>query len=109
MLTIVLLTASVSVGRAFVNLMRTDQGFNTKGLVTVSVSLDGTTHQGAGRPLSYFEEALARIRRLPGVRSASATEYLPIYATGFVGGPWGFDGRPAKGSSMFVPVMPTIF
>ncbi len=109
MLTIVLLTASVSVGRAFVNLMRTDRGFNVKGLVTVSVSLDGTTHDAAGQQLPYFEEALSRIRRLPGVRSASATEYLPLYATGFVGGPWGLDGRPAKGNSMFVPVLPDYF
>jgi predicted permease len=86
MLTIILLSASVSVGRAFVKLMGTDRGFDVKGLVTVNVSLSGTTHQLAQRELAYFEEALARIRRLPGVRSASATEFLPLYATGFVGG-----------------------
>lgn len=109
MLTIVLLIASISVGRAFVNLMRISRGFDAKGLITVSVSLDGTTHQGAGKQLPYFEEALARIRRLPGVRSASATDSLPVYATGFVGGPWGFDGRPAKVNSMFVPVLADYF
>lgn len=109
MLTIILLTASVSVGRAFVNLMRTDRGFDSKGLVTVSVSLDGTTHQGPGQQLAYFEEALARIRRLPVVRSASATEFLPLYATAFVGGPFGLDGRPPKESSMIVPVLPDYF
>src|SRR6202167_2243326 len=49
MLMIVLLTASVSVGRAFVNLMRTDRGFDRKGLVTVSTSLEGTTHGADGR------------------------------------------------------------
>lgn len=109
MLTIVLLTASVSVGRAFVNLTRIDRGFDVRGLVTVSVSLEGTTHQDGKRPLAYFEEALARIRRLPGVRSASATEFLPLYATGFVGGPWGLDGRPAKRYSMRVPVLSGYF
>ncbi len=86
-LTLVLLITSVSVGRAFFHLMRVDRGFGTPGLVTVSVSLDGTTRGIAGRQLPYFEEALTRIRRLPGVRSASATEFLPLYATGFVGGP----------------------
>jgi predicted permease len=109
MLTIILLTASVSVGRAFVNLMRTDRGFDWKGLVTVNVSLGGTTHQLAQRELPYFEEALARVRRLPGVRSASATEFLPLYATGFVGGPFGLDGHPAKRGAMMVPVLSGYF
>ncbi|MCU1272827.1 MAG: hypothetical protein JWO48_258 [Bryobacterales bacterium] len=109
MLTIILFTASVSVGRAFVNLMRTDRGFDVKGLVTVNVSLDGTTHQLAQRELPYFEEALARVRRLPGVSSASATEFLPLYATGFVGGAFGLDRRPAKRSSMMVPVLSDYF
>jgi len=108
-LTLVLLTASISVGRAFVSLMRTDRGFDAQGLVTVSVSLDGTTRGVAGRQLPYFEEVLDRIRRLPGVRSASETEFLPLDATGFVGGPFGFDGRPAKMNSTMVPVLSGYF
>lgn len=108
-LTIVLLTASVSVGRAFLKLMGTNRGYDVKGLVTVSVSLDGTTHQLAQRELPYFEEALARVRRLPGVRSASATVFLPLYSTGFVGGPFGLDGHPAKRSSTRIPVLADYF
>ena len=49
------------------------------------------------------------MRRLPGVRSASATEFLPLYATGFIGGTFGMDGRPAAESSMLVPVFPDYF
>jgi len=109
MLTIMLVAASISVGRAFLDLMQMDRGFDRSGLITVNVSLTGTHHQDDRRRLAYFEEALARIRRLPGVRSASETEFLPIYATGFVGGPFGMDGRPAKESSMQVPVMPDYF
>lgn len=109
MLTIVLLTASVSMGRAFLNLMKTDRGFGTKGLVTVSVSLDGTTHALDGRRLPYFEESLDRIRRLRGVQDASETEFLPLGANGFVGGPFGFDGRPAKLNSTMIPVMSDYF
>jgi predicted permease len=109
MLTIVLLAASISVGRAFVNLMRIDRGFDWRGVVTVNVSLEGTTHQTDERRLGYFQEALAQIRRLPGVRSASATEFLPIYATGFVGGPFGMNGRRAKENSMIVPVSTDYF
>jgi predicted permease len=109
MLTIVLLAASISVGRAFVKLMSIDRGFDRSGLVTVNVALDGTIHQTDERRLGYFQEALVRIRRLPGVRSASATEFLPIYATGFIGGPFGMDGRPANENSMRVPVFPDYF
>src|SRR5581483_4325535 len=52
---------------------------------------------------------LARIHRLPGVVDASATEFLPLYATGFVGGRFGLDGRAPKQSSMCVPVMADYF
>ena len=109
MLTIVLLTASFSIGRAFLHIMGIDRGFTTSGLITVSVALDGTTHGVNGRQLSYFQETLSRIRRLPGVRSASATEFLPLYATDFVGGPFSLDGRPPQANSMAVPVMPDYF
>lgn len=108
-LTLVLLAASFSVGRAFVNLMRIDRGFDLKGLVTVSVSLDGTTHQLPGRPLAYFEEALARIRAVPGVRYASETEFLPLKSSAFIGAPFGFDGHPARENSMLVPVLGNYF
>jgi putative ABC transport system permease protein len=77
--------------------------------VTVNVSLDGTTHQLDKRQLPYFEEVLDRIRKLPGVRSASATEFLPLYASAFVGGPFGMDGRPARRNSMMVPVLSGYF
>ena len=52
---------------------------------------------------------LDRIRNLPGVRTASATEFLPLYASAFVGGPFGLDGRPAKRSSTMVPVLSGYF
>jgi putative ABC transport system permease protein len=109
MLTIVLLAGSISLGRALVSLMKTDRGYDVKQVVTVSVALDGTTHQLDNSRLPYFEQVLERIRRLPGVRSASATEFLPLYASGFVGGPFGLDGRPAARNSTMIPVMGDYF
>jgi hypothetical protein len=105
----ILLAGSVSVGAAINHLMRIDRGYDVKGVVTVNVSLDGTTHQLGKTQLPYFEEVLDRIRSLPGVRSASATEFLPLYASGFVGGPFGLDGRPAKRNSTMVPVLSGYF
>ena len=109
MLTMILLAGSVSLGRGFVQLMRIDRGYQIKGIVTVGVSLEGTTHQLNKRQLAYFEEVLDRVRGLPGVRAASATEFLPLYASAFVGGPFGLDGRPARRSSTMIPVLSGYF
>jgi predicted permease len=109
MLTMILLAASVSLGRALTHLMRIDRGYNVQGIVTVGVSLEGTTHQMQNHQLPYFEEVLDRLRASPGVRSASATEFLPLYASAFVGGPFGLDGRPAARSSTMIPVLPGYF
>ena len=108
-LTIILVSGSVSLARAFVNLMKTDRGYDVKNVITVGVSLDGTTHQLDKSQLPYFEQVLDRIRRLPGVRSASATEFLPLHASAFVGGPFGLDGRAAARSSTMIPVMAEYF
>lgn len=108
-LAIVLLTSSLSVGRAFVHLMRINRGFVPQDLLTVNISLQGTTHQGGARSLAYFEEALGRVRRLPGVQSASATEFLPIYSTGGIGGVFHVDGKPGKASSSVIPVFSDYF
>jgi putative ABC transport system permease protein len=109
MLTMILLASSVCLGRVFVHLMQMDRGYDVQGVVTAGVSLDGTSQQLNKGQLAYFEEVLGRIRRLPGVRAASATEFLPLYAAAFVGGPFGMDGRPAKRSSTLVPVLSDYF
>jgi putative ABC transport system permease protein len=109
MLTIILLATSVSLGRAFVHLMRVDRGYDVQGIVTVNISLDGTSYQLNKRELPYFEEVLDRIRLLPSVRSASATDFLPLYASAFVGGPFGLDGRQAPLNSTMVPVLSGYF
>ena len=109
MLTMVLLTAAISTGRAFAHLMRVDRGFDCSGLATVNVSLEGTTHKSDASRRSYFEEALARVRRLPGVESASATEFLPLYATAFIGGRFQVNGHPVSKASMVNPVLPDYF
>jgi putative ABC transport system permease protein len=108
-LTIILLAGSLCVGRAFFQLMRMDRGYETGGIATASISLDGTIHQIENRQRAYFEEVLDRLRRQPGVRSASATEFLPLYASAFVGGPFGIDGRPAQRNSTMIPVLADYF
>ncbi|HEY6249799.1 MAG TPA: ABC transporter permease, partial [Candidatus Angelobacter sp.] len=109
MLTMILLAASVCLGRGFARLMKIDRGYDVAEVVTVGISLDGTTHQVNKRQLPYFEEVLDRVRALPGVRTASATEFLPLYASAFVGGPFGLDGRLAGRNSTLVPILAGYF
>ncbi len=108
-ITVVLLTASVSLGRAFRTLMREERGYDVRQVVTVNVSLEGTAWQQNKRQMAYFAEALERVRRLPGVRSASLTEFLPLYADGFLGGPFGVDGRRGPRGATMIPVMEQYF
>jgi predicted permease len=109
MLTIVLVTASISLGRAFLALMQVDRGFDRTGVVTAMVSLQGTPRETDASRLAYFREALDRIRRLPGVRTASTTQFLPLDAKGGIGGRFRVDGRLASTGSAIVPVMPDYF
>ncbi|MGP0075305.1 MAG: ADOP family duplicated permease [Bryobacteraceae bacterium] len=110
-LTVVLLTSSVSVGRAFSHLMQMDRGFKVDGVVTASVSLDGTRHTPPVARLAYFNEVVDRLRHLPGVRTASATDFLPLYSKAFIGGPFSLDGHPSPpgtGTDL-VPIMSDYF
>jgi putative ABC transport system permease protein len=111
MLTIVLLTASVSVVRALSHELHIDRGFRPDGVVTASVALDGTVRGKPGARLQYFEEVLDRLRHLPGVRSASSTEFLPLLSGKFIGGPYAFDGHPsARGTgTLVIPIMAGYF
>ena len=110
MLTIVLLTASLSVMRALSHQLLLDRGFHADGLVTASVALDGTVRNKSGQRLQYFEEVLDRLRQLPEVRAASATEFSPLLSQQFMGGPYKFDGhQPEHGGTDVIPVMADYF
>jgi predicted permease len=95
-LTVVLLTAAVSVVGALSHEFHIDRGFKADGVITASVALDGTVRGAPGQRLQYFEQVLNRLRNLPGVQSASATEFLPLLSGKFLGGPYAFDGHQSK-------------
>lgn len=111
MLTIVLLIGSISVVRALSHALQLDRGFKADGVITASVALDGTVRDQPGQRLAYFEEVLDRLRKLPGVRNASATEFLPLLSDKFMGGPYEFDGhKSAQGTSTSIfPILSGYF
>jgi len=94
----------MSMTRGFLGLMHTDLGMRTDHVISLSTSLLGSQSERAGRKGSYYQEALRRLREIPGTESAGAVEYLPLQQNLY--GIWGFHldtGEDARG----VPIAAT--
>jgi putative ABC transport system permease protein len=62
-------------------LLAVDPGFEPAGVLQMEVAVSGVAYRGdnSGAALtSFYEQALARVRSLPGVISAGATSQLPL-------------------------------
>jgi putative ABC transport system permease protein len=81
--TLVLLAGSFTMGRSFLRLVGADLGFRTANVVTLNVSLSGTRWGAANGATLYYDDALARLRAVPGVESAAAVGYLPLMEYAF--------------------------
>jgi predicted permease len=55
-----------------------DAGIDPRGVLSMVVSVKGTPEAQPGRRAAFFEQALDRIRALPGVTAAGAINHLPI-------------------------------
>ena len=103
-LAIVLLAASVGMGRAFLTMLRSDTGYRAASLVTLNVSLAGTTHAETERARRYAQEVLRRVREVPGVQSATWAEFFPLTTSAFMGGMFRIDhlGTPVLAKTLLV-------
>jgi putative ABC transport system permease protein len=92
-LALVLLAGAGLLVRTFVALHSIDPGFDPKGVLSMVVSVAGSQESAAGRRAEFFQEAVRRLRALPGVTGASAINHLPV-----AGDIWGRSyhvaGRP---------------
>jgi putative ABC transport system permease protein len=76
-LSLVLLAGAGLLVRSMWNLLHVDPGFNMDNVLTMRLSLTG----GKYNPQSlrvFYDECLARVQAVPGVRSAALTHSLPI-------------------------------
>jgi predicted permease len=92
-LSLMLLAGAGLLFRSMVGLQSVDPGLNADRVLTFRVSLPVARYREPRKRTEFFASALEQIRRLPGVRSASAVNTLPI--NGFPSGTY-FDigGRP---------------
>ena len=82
----VALAAILAVGaglatRSFAHLLNVDPGFRPEHLLTVKLSIP-SSYFDADRAQAYYQEILARVGAVPGVRAVGSAKYLPLRGTG---------------------------
>ena len=90
---IVLLVGAGLMIRTFLALRAIDPGWNPDGVVTLEVSLAGTSHAAPEQREPVYRQLLERIRAVPGVGAAGAINHLPI-AGDIWRFPYAVEGRP---------------
>jgi putative ABC transport system permease protein len=75
---LVLLVSAGLLLKSFARVSDVDLGFNPDHLLTARVSLSGERYEDQARQARFFEELLAGVRAVPGVRAAGAINWLPL-------------------------------
>ncbi|MFL5578861.1 MAG: ADOP family duplicated permease [Gemmatimonadaceae bacterium] len=92
-LALVLLAGAGLAIRSFERLRAVDPGLDPRGVLSAEVSVYGTGAAAPERRAAFYDELLARARRIPGVQSASLVNHVPL-----AGDEWrlsyAVEGRP---------------
>ncbi|HUE96479.1 MAG TPA: ABC transporter permease [Longimicrobiaceae bacterium] len=75
---VILLTGASLVGQTFIDLVRSDPGYRTEGLLTAEITLPTSRYEDAASVAGFFEGLAGRLRALPGVVDAGAVSNLPL-------------------------------
>jgi putative ABC transport system permease protein len=75
---LVLLIGSGLLIKSFWRLQRVDPGFNPDNTLTLSVSLPRSKYPEESQQVAFFQQLLEKVRALPGVQAAGATNPLPM-------------------------------
>jgi len=78
-LALILLAGSGLMTKSFLRLMAVPKGFDPDGVLTLTMNPSYSRYsRGGPQRGAYFQESLDRVRRLPGVQSASLASSLPL-------------------------------
>ncbi len=96
-LAVIVVAGSALLLRSFLLLERVPLGFHPQGVLTFRVIPRGESYAKLAQRTAFYQQTLERIVALPGVRSAAAVTFLPLYSV-----------RGSKGFSMEgrVPAVP---
>jgi putative ABC transport system permease protein len=92
-LALVLLIAGGLLVQSFIKLLRVNPGFDTKNLLTMNVILPASRYSKPSMMTSFYQAAIERFQRVPGVRAAGAVFGLPLGEMS-VNGDFTIDGQP---------------
>src|SRR3954471_15041556 len=96
-LALMLLVGAGLLLQSFARLQKIDPGFTPQGVITARLSLPASTYPDDARRIAFFQQALASLRALPGVRHAASIHPLPLTGSNLVFA-ISAEGRPAPKS-----------
>jgi len=77
-LSLMLLVCAGLLVRSFLSLLKTNPGFNSENLMTMSLNLPAAKYKEAPQRIAFFADLVQRVKALPGVESAAVVNYLPL-------------------------------
>lgn len=92
-MTVILLTGALLLFQSLTGLQSIRSGLDPSHLLTFRVNLPGARYQEVPKRTGFFARAIQELRKLPGVRMASAVSYPPFSGPG--AGTWvRIEGKP---------------
>jgi predicted permease len=107
-ITLTLVTSAGALGNTFLHLLRTDLGLRPDNVVTMSVSLQGLPMRGPAQ-WQYYQQALERLRELPGVAAAGAVSHLPMATDAYMAASVKLESGGTAGPVITSATMPGYF
>src|SRR5260370_21503469 len=77
-LSLMLLVGAGLLIRSFLRLQAVSPGFNSENVLTMQLDLNGPNYKKGSQVIAFHDQLLERIKRLPGVQSASTRSFVPI-------------------------------
>src|SRR3954453_3516896 len=93
-LSLVLVVGAVLLVDSFRRLQNVDPGFRSQGITTFFVGLPPGSYPDIERQALFFQNALEKVKALPGVMNAAAGSTLPAANNGSTRSPAAVEGRP---------------
>jgi putative ABC transport system permease protein len=90
-----LLTTAALMARSFAAVTAVDPGFRADHVLTLAVTLPGSSYSVPARQFQFFSDALDRLAALPGVRASALSSTVPFTAMHPSFGMASVEGEPA--------------